>query len=69
MPRALNVTLAWIATALGAGEILFYLPRTFLVTLGICMAAAVTWALLHRFGVSRRSIEQATERERRENGY
>ena len=69
MPRALNVSLAWIATVLGAGEILFYLPRTLLVVLSICLTASITWALLHRFGIPRRSIEQAADRRRRECGY
>lgn len=69
MPRALNVLLAWIATALGMGEILFYLPRTLLVVLSICATAGITWALLHRFGIPRRSIQRAADRMRRELGY
>lgn len=69
MPRTLNVTLAWIATALGAGEILFYLPRTLLVALAILVTAGLSWMFLHRFGVSRDSIERAAEATRRAHGY
>jgi len=69
MPRTLNVTLAWVATAVGIGEILFYLPRTLLVALSVVAIAALTWMLLHRFGVSRRSADADAERMRRECGY
>lgn len=69
MPRMLNVALAWIATAIGAAEILFYLPRTLLVMICVTAIALITWALLHRFGVSQRKVERDTERRRRELGY
>jgi hypothetical protein len=69
MPRTLNVALAWIATAAGAAEILFYLPRTWLIALSVPITAVVTWLLLHKFGVSRRAIVRAAEQRRRQLGY
>lgn len=69
MPRATNVALAWIATAAGVGEILFYLPRTWLIALAVVMTAVVTWLLLHKFGISHRTIAQDVEHQRRLLGY
>lgn len=65
----LNVTLAWIATAVGAAEILFYLPRTLLVMIGVIGTAGITWSFLNRFGVLNRTIERNIERQRRKLGY
>lgn len=69
MPRALNVALAWIATAAGVAEILFYLPRSWLITLLVVNAALLTWSLLHKYGISDGAIEREAERRRRELGY
>jgi len=69
MPRALNAALAWMATAAGMAEILFYLPRTWLITIGVVLTAVVTWLLMHRFGISRKAIARAAEQRRRHLGY
>ena len=63
------MSLAWIATGAGVVEILSWLPSGLLVALCVCTTAAVTWLLLHKFGVSRRAIERIADRKRRECGY
>jgi hypothetical protein len=69
MPRTVNLALAWIATAAGAAEILFYLPRTWLIAISAVTTAGVTWLLLHKFGVSSRAIARNAEQRRRQLGY
>lgn len=69
MPRVLNAIFAWIATGIGALEILSWLPSTALVALAVFITAIVTWFLLHKFGIPRRAIERSVERQRRECGY
>jgi membrane protein implicated in regulation of membrane protease activity len=69
MPRALNVALAWIATIAGMAEILFYVPRSWLIALSVIVSAILTWLLLHRFGVSRKAIARSADQRRRQLGY
>lgn len=69
MPRTLNVALAWIATTAGVAEILFYLPRSWLIAISVVTTAVVTWLLLHKFGVSRRAVTRSAERRRQQLGY